>query len=104
MLRVQLVKSSGAIELMVKRIAVAQKALQGAPVDDRDTPKWITPMLLFIDLYGKVVLARKRRDSMASICSAGKWKGYQPDNKILEGIFVDKKLWEVMIDLRQVKF
>ena len=42
MLRVQLVKSSGAIELMVKRIAVAQKALQGAPVDDRDTPKWIT--------------------------------------------------------------
>jgi len=86
---VQLVESSGAIELMVQLIAVAQEALQGAPVDDRDTPKWITPMLLFIDLYEKVVLAMKRRDAMASICSnnwkwfevgAGKWQGYQPGN------------------------
>eukprot|EP00092_Neocalanus_flemingeri_P041280 GFUD01044951.1.p1 GENE.GFUD01044951.1~~GFUD01044951.1.p1 ORF type:complete len:4316 (+),score=1501.53 GFUD01044951.1:136-13083(+) len=86
---VQLVESSGAIELMVQLIAVAQEALQGAPVEGRETPKWITPMLLFIDLYEKVVLAMKRRDAMASICShnwkwfdvgAGKWQGYQPGN------------------------
>jgi len=86
---VQLVESSGAIQLMVQLISVAQEALQGAPGVARDTPKWITPMLLFIDLYEKVVLAMKRRDAMASICSnswkwfdvgAGKWQGYQPGN------------------------
>jgi len=86
---VQLVEGSGAIELMVQLIGVAQEALQGAPGIARETPKWITPMLLFIDLYEKVVLAMKRRDAMASICShswkwfdvgAGKWQGYQPGN------------------------
>ena len=86
---VELVESSGAIQLMVQLIRVAQEALHGAPGIVRDTPKWITPMLLFIDLYEKVVLAMKRRDAMASICSnswkwfdvgAGKWQGYQPGN------------------------
>ena len=86
---VELVESSGVIQLMVQLISVAQQALQGAPGIARDTPKWITPMLLFIDLYEKVVLAMKRRDAMASICSnswkwfdvgAGKWQGYQPGN------------------------
>ena len=86
---VELVESSGAIQLMVQLIKVAQEALQGAPGIVRDTPKWITPMLLFIDLYEKVMLAMKRRDAMASICSnswrwfdvgAGKGQGYQPGN------------------------
>jgi len=86
---VQLVEGSGAIELMVQLIGVAQEALQIAPSKTSETPKWITPMLLFIDLYEKVVLAMKRRDAMTSICSnnwkwfdvgAGKWQGYQPGN------------------------
>ena len=94
---VELVESSGVIQLMVQLISVAQQALQGAPGIARDTPKWITPMLLFIDLYEKVVLAMKRRDAMASICSnswkwfdvgAGKWQGYQPgNNKIINDAF-----------------
>merc|ERR1712059_156254 len=57
--------------------------------NSKETPKWITPMLLFIDLYEKVVLAMKRREAMGKICSinwkwfdvgTGKWQGYQPGN------------------------
>ena len=93
---VQLVEASGVIELMVQLIGVAHEALQGAPGIARETPKWITLMLLFIDLYEKVVLAM-RRDAMASICShswkwfdvgAGKWQGYQPvNNKTINDAF-----------------
>ena len=85
---VKLVEESGAIQRMVELVTVAQEALQAGPAD-RETPKWITPMLLFIDLYEKVVLAMKRRDAMAEICStswkwfdvgAGKWQSYQSSN------------------------
>merc|ERR1712226_306251 len=84
---VRLVETSGAVELMVRLVATAQEVLQVA--ETRETPKWITPMLLFIDLYEKVVLAMKRREAMGQICSAnwkwfdvgaGKWQGYQPGN------------------------
>merc|ERR1719305_1076253 len=54
-------------------------------------------MLLFIDLYEKVVLAMRRREAMASICStnwkwfdvgAGKWQGYQAaNNKTINDAF-----------------
>merc|ERR1719397_1366913 len=58
---VELVEKSGAIGLMVQLIGVAQEALslQQESPESKVTPKWITPMLLFIDLYEKVVLAMK---------------------------------------------
>ena len=85
---VQLVEQSEAIGRMVELISVAQETLQ-VNTENKETPKWITPMLLFIDLYEKVVLSMKRRDAMSEICSsnwkwfdvgAGKWQGYQPAN------------------------
>ena len=93
---VRLVESSGAVDLMVRLVATAQEVLQarGAGLE---TPKWITPMLLFIDLYEKVVLAMRRREAMSRICStnwkwfdvgAGKWQGYQAaNNKTINDAF-----------------
>ena len=88
---VELVEKSGAIGLMVQLIGVAQEALslQQNSSESKVTPKWITPMLLFIDLYEKVVLAMKRRDAMSEVCSStwkwfevasGKWQEYQAGN------------------------
>merc|ERR1719500_2670116 len=92
---VRLVEESGAVQRMVRLVATAQEALQAQ--DTKETPKWITPMLLFIDLYEKVVLAMRRREAMASICStnwkwfdvgAGKWQGYQAaNNKTINDAF-----------------
>ena len=92
---VRLVEESGAVQRMVQLVATAQEALQAQ--DTKETPKWITPMLLFIDLYEKVVLAMRRREAMASICStnwkwfdvgAGKWQGYQAaNNKTINDAF-----------------
>merc|ERR1719187_14784 len=92
---VRLVEESGAVQRMVQLVATAQEALQAQ--DTKETPKWITPMLLFLDLYEKVVLAMRRREAMASICStnwkwfdvgAGKWQGYQAaNNKTINDAF-----------------
>merc|ERR1719427_1192346 len=81
---------------MVRLVTVAQEALQSQQ-GERETPKWITPMLLFLDLYEKVVLAMQRREAMAGICSsnwkwfdvgAGKWQGYQAaNNKTINDAF-----------------
>ena len=76
---------------MVQLIGVAQEALslQQDNSESKVTPKWITPMLLFIDLYEKVVLAMKRRDAMSEVCSStwkwfevasGKWQEDQAGN------------------------
>ena len=75
---VELAEKSGAIGLMVQLISVAQETLQSDNCSEssKATPKWITPMLLFIDLYEKVVLAMKRRDAMSNVCS-GQWKWFE---------------------------
>ena len=61
------------------------------------TPKWMTPMLLFIDLHEKVVLGMNRRDALRTVCchnwkwfdlSSGKWCSYaQPNNKTINDAF-----------------
>ena len=56
---VELVESSGAIQLMVQLISVAQEVLQGASGIARDTPKWITPMLLFIEMYEEMKMTQE---------------------------------------------
>ena len=94
---VELVERSGAIGLMVQLIGVAQEVFQLDTAETVATPKWITPMLLFIDLYEKVVLAMKRRDAMSQVCStswkwfevaSGKWQDYQAaNNKTINDAF-----------------
>ena len=61
------------------------------------TPKWMTPMLLFIDLHEKVILGMNRRDALRSLCShnwkwfdlsSGKWCSYAlPNNKTIDDAF-----------------
>ena len=46
---VRLVETSGALQLMVRRVATAQEVLSAQEI--KATPNWITPMLLFINLY-----------------------------------------------------
>ena len=92
---VNLVENSGAIGAMVRLITVTQESLQMQT--SSTTPKWITPMLLFIDLYEKVVLAMNRRSAMSDICSTqwkwfevqnGRWQDYQPaNNKTINDAF-----------------
>ena len=55
----ELVESSGAMKLMVQLIDVALEVLQEAPGIARDTPKWITPMLLFIEMYQEMMMTQK---------------------------------------------
>ena len=45
----RLVETSGALQLMVRRVAMAQEVLSAQEI--KATPNWITPMLLFINLY-----------------------------------------------------
>ena len=71
--------------------------MQNSGEGSKTTPKWITPMLLFIDLYEKVVLAMNRRSAMSDICSTqwkwfevqnGRWQDYQPaNNKTINDAF-----------------
>ena len=96
---VNLVEDSGAIGAMVRLITATQEslAMQNSGEGSKTTPKWITPMLLFIDLYEKVVLAMNRRSAMSDICStqwkwfevnSGKWSDYQPaNNKTINDAF-----------------
>lgn len=61
------------------------------------TPKWMTPMLLFIDLHEKVILGMNRRDALRLVCShnwkwfdlsSGKWCSYAlPNNKTIDDAF-----------------
>ena len=63
------------------------------------TPKWMTPMLLFIDLHEKVVLGAKRKAALQDICShawkwydmnSGNWKEYKAANNRI----IDDAFWE----------
>jgi hypothetical protein len=73
---------------------VSQKTVQ---VGNSITPKWMTPMLLFIDLHEKVILGMNRRDALRSLCSHnwkwfdlsnGKWTSYTlPNNKTIDDAF-----------------
>jgi len=106
---VELVESSDTMQEMVRLIESTQTALTGFKADSVTaadskpletplaTPKWVTPMLLFIDLYEKVVLSMKRRHAMRPLVlnawkwfdiSTGKWTGYgDQQNKIIDDSF-----------------
>ena len=62
-----------------------------------ETPKWMTPVLLFIDLHEKVLLGMNRRARLAKICtrdwkwfdiSSGRWCPYAAaNNKLIDDSF-----------------
>ena len=77
----------------------ANQALHNSPksVANSMTQKWMTPMLLFIDLHEKVILGMNRRDALSTVCShnwkwfdlsSGKWCSYAlPNNKAIDDSF-----------------
>jgi E3 ubiquitin-protein ligase HUWE1 len=95
---VRLVEEASVVELMVRLVSAAQEALAVYQLAATHvTPKWVTPMLLFIDLYEKVVLGMKRRAAMAEVAShnwkwfdisSGKWCAYTGvNNKTIDDAY-----------------
>ena len=58
---------------MTHLLSNAPKVLNGIDVEKKDnhqiTPKWMTPLLLFIDLHEKVILGMNRRTALGMFCS-----------------------------------
>ena len=107
MLAARIVDESSIISAMIHLLSATPTVLQSnqvAPTTPNEpaaklisTPKWMTPLLLFIDLYEKVILGMNRRSALEPICSHtwkwfdvsnGKWCTYaQPNNKIIDDAF-----------------
>ena len=104
MLAARIVDESSIIAAMIHLLSATPTVLQTSttPNDNgqaklTSTPKWMTPLLLFIDLYEKVILGINRRAALEPICSHtwkwfdvsnGKWCTYaQPNNKIIDDAF-----------------
>ena len=106
MLAARIVDESSIISAMIHLLSATPTVLQSNQVTTTpnepsakltSTPKWMTPLLLFIDLYEKVILGMNRRSALEPICSHtwkwfdvsnGKWCTYaQPNNKIIDDAF-----------------
>ena len=86
---------------MTHLLSNAPKVLGGIDTEKKEnqqiTPKWMTPLLLFIDLHEKVILGMNRRTALEPICthtwkwfdvSTGKWCTYlSPNNKTIDDSF-----------------
>ena len=53
------------LELMEKEMKLAKES--AGLLDEVETPKWMTPVLLFIDLHEKVILGMNRRAELAEV-------------------------------------
>ena len=69
-----IVDDVGVVFNMIRLLSFACKTLQRqtegegtATTPPSVTPKWMTPMLLFIDLHEKVVLGTKRRAALSKV-------------------------------------
>lgn len=65
-LAAKIVDESSIISAMIHLLASAPNVLQ-SPKDKQTTPKWMTPLLLFIDLYEKVILGMNRRAALEPV-------------------------------------
>lgn len=67
-LAAKIVDESSIISAMIHLLASASNVLQ-PPKDNakQTTPKWMTPLLLFIDLYEKVILGMNRRAALEPV-------------------------------------
>ena len=67
-LAAKIVDESNIVMAMTHLLSNAPKVLQGIDVEKKDkhqiTPKWMTPLLLFIDLHEKVILGMNRRTAL----------------------------------------
>ena len=70
-LAAKIVDESNIVMAMTHLLSNAPKVLQGIDVEKKDkhqiTPKWMTPLLLFIDLHEKVILGMNRRTALGTI-------------------------------------
>ncbi|XP_036596594.1 E3 ubiquitin-protein ligase HUWE1-like, partial [Trichosurus vulpecula] len=89
----RIVESSGILNILIKLLEVVQPCLQAAKEQKEvHTPKWITPVLLLIDLYEKTAVSSKRRAQMNKYLHAssnnwrwfddrsGRWCSYSASN------------------------
>ena len=70
----KIVEESKIVSSMTHLLATAQNVLQTLNSSTTDpnlnlTPKWMTPLLLFIDLHEKVVLGMNRRSALETVIS-----------------------------------
>ncbi|XP_059079512.1 E3 ubiquitin-protein ligase HUWE1-like isoform X2 [Tigriopus californicus] len=101
MLCAKMVHSSCVITSMTTLLDTFQKVVKGLrggsnPVEV-ETPKWMTPMVLFIDLHEKVILGINRRAQLKEMCThswkyydiaSGKWCNYMAvNNKTIDDAF-----------------
>ncbi len=67
----KIVDESRAVAHMTKLLSTAQVVMKAASARQRatpvETPKWMTPMLLFIDLHEKIILGMNRRARLAKV-------------------------------------
>ncbi len=68
----RIVDESRAVADMTRLLSSVQGVLKAArqvvgPAGNVETPKWMTPMLLFIDLHEKVILGMNRRARLAKV-------------------------------------
>ena len=70
-LAAKIVDESNIVMSMTHLLSNAPKVLQGIDVEKKDkhqiTPKWMTPLLLFIDLHEKVILGMNRRTALGTL-------------------------------------
>ena len=52
-------EASGILDLLVRLLDTTQRCL--AVAKEANTPKWVAPLLLLLDLYEKVSIASKRK-------------------------------------------
>lgn len=101
MLCAKMVHSSRVISSMTTLLDTFQKVVKGlrggVTPFEVETPKWMTPMVLFIDLHEKVILGINRRAQLKEICThswkyydiaSGKWCNYMAvNNKTIDDAF-----------------
>uniref|UniRef100_W8BYZ8 E3 ubiquitin-protein ligase HUWE1 n=1 Tax=Notamacropus eugenii TaxID=9315 RepID=W8BYZ8_NOTEU len=87
------VESSGILNILIRLLEVVQPCLQAAKEEEVvHTPKWITPVLLLIDLYEKTAVSSTRRAQINKYLQgnsnnwrwfddrSGHWCGYSAGN------------------------
>ncbi|QQP39182.1 Uncharacterized protein FKW44_019979, partial [Caligus rogercresseyi] len=100
----KIVEESKVVPNMTRLLSVSFDVLKSSE-GALGTPKWMTPLLLFIDLHEKVILGMNRRVSLTSVCSrywkwydisSGRWNQYTPvSNRIIDDAFGAEKPKEI---------
>ena len=64
----EVVDDSGVLDLLVRLLDSTQRCLSAtAALKPVPTPKWVTPLLLLLDLYEKVAVVSKRKADLKQV-------------------------------------